>query len=231
MCGRFTNAVPFEVLSGEVNAELRLVAYYDAPRYNIAPTQEVACVRQAGEGPWEVTMLRWGLIPSWAKDPKIGARMINARSDTVAEKPSFRSAFKRRRCVVVADGWYEWQGTAGAKQPYHLHFDDHRPLGFAGLWESWSQGEETIESCTIITTDASTELATVHDRMPVILPVDDYPTWLDTTFEGTEHLKSLLQPWDQGELIATAVSKRVNQVRNDEPDNIAPVPLDQDLFS
>src|SRR5690606_3074614 len=132
MCGRFTNAVPFEVLSGHVNAELIEVSYYDRPRYNIAPTQQVPCIRLGKEQTWEVGLLRWGLVPSWADDLKIGYKLINARSETVDQKPSFRTAFKRRRCLVVADGWYEWQAAGGAKQPYHLHFADRRPFGFAG---------------------------------------------------------------------------------------------------
>jgi len=221
MCGRFTNAVPFEVLSGHVNAELIEISYYDRPRYNIAPTQQVPCIRLGDEKAWEVELLRWGLVPSWADDLKIGYKLINARSETVDQKPSFRTAFKRRRCLVVADGWYEWQAAGGAKQPYHLHFADRRPFGFAGLWERWSKGDgDPIDTCTIITTSACEETASVHDRMPVIVPPDEYVAWLDPEFADYEHLKELLQPWSQGGIVATRVSTRVNVPKNEGPESI-----------
>jgi putative SOS response-associated peptidase YedK len=221
MCGRFTNAVPFEVLSGRLNAELVEVSYYDKPRYNIAPSQPVACIRMGSDQAWQVELIRWGLVPSWADDVKIGYKMINARAETVGEKPSFRSAFKNRRCLIVADGWYEWQASGGVKRPYHLHFADRRPFCFAGLWERWNKQEgDPLETCTIITTSACDDTASVHDRMPAIVPPDEYLAWLDPDFQDREHLESLLQPWAVGGLQATEVSRRVNVPKNEGPECI-----------
>lgn len=234
MCGRFTNAVPYEVLSGRINAELRQVAYYSGPRYNIAPSQPIACLRAPEEGAWEVAMLRWGLVPAWAKDLNIGYKLINARSESVPDKPSFRAAFKRRRCLVPADGWYEWQGEKGAKQAYHIHFADRQPFCFAGLWETWIDREnpstDPIESGTIITTDACEDTQHIHDRMPVILSPDDYEVWLDPEFEDAAHLQSLLAPWQGEPLESTAVSSYVNNVRNEGPECIEPARKQHDLF-
>jgi putative SOS response-associated peptidase YedK len=146
-----------------------------APRYNIAPTQDVAVVRlNPSTEKRELSMLRWGLIPFWAEDPKVGYSTINARAETVATKPSFREAFKKRRCLVVADGFYEWQRTDGQKQPYLIHLKDNSPFAFAGLWERWRKGEQAIESCSIIVTEPNAVLEPIHDRMPVILSPEDY---------------------------------------------------------
>lgn len=220
MCGRFTNAVPFEVLSGRINAELTQVSYYERPRFNIAPTQLVPCLRLSQDSKWCLELIRWGLVPAWASDTKIGYKLINARAETVDQKPSFRTSFRRRRCLVVADGWYEWQTIDGVKQPYHLHFTDRRPFCFAGLWDRWSKGEAPLETCTIITTSACPETEGVHDRMPVILDPQSYLAWLDPAFEDEAFLKSLLVPWSQGGLTATKVSTHVNQARNEGPDCI-----------
>src|SRR4051812_30295235 len=175
MCGRFTQRKPAE----RVKREFRLE---EAPsieaRYNIAPTQDVLAIRRRDDGD-EAVFLKWGLIPSWAKDASIGAKLINARSETVSEKPSFREAFKKRRCIIPADGFYEWQRTGGKKQPFFFQMRDERPFGFAGLWEKW-RGEDgqMLETCTILTTEANEVLRPVHDRMPVILHTEDYELWL-----------------------------------------------------
>jgi putative SOS response-associated peptidase YedK len=220
MCGRFTNAVPFEVLSGRINAELREISYYAQPRYNIAPTQPVPCIRLSSESKWSVELIRWGLVPSWSADLKIGYKMINARAETVDQKPSFRRLFRQRRCLVVADGWYEWQMAGDVKQPYHLHFVDRRPFCFAGLWDTWSKEQELLETCTIITTHACPETAGIHDRMPVLIDPKDYLAWLDPEFRDEAFLKSLLVPWPHGGLTATRVSTRVNQARHEGADCI-----------
>ena len=194
MCGRYTLATPVNDL-----AERFEIDEYPSPitpSYNIAPTQEVAAVL-VEEEKRKLQMLRWGLIPAWADDPSIGNRMINARSETVAEKPSFRKAFKDRRCLVLTDGFYEWQRTPDGKQPYYIHMKDGSPFAFAGLWESWRDGEE-IRSCTIITTEANQLVGEVHSRMPVILPPEDYEVWLDPEFEEKEALTSLLRPLPRG---------------------------------
>jgi putative SOS response-associated peptidase YedK len=191
-------------------------------RYNIAPTQEIAAVRADGErGCRTLVSLRWGLIPSWAKDPSIGNRMINARAETVAEKPSFRNAMKRRRCLVLSDGYYEWQkkqGPKGPKQPFYFCLNDERPFAFAGLWESWKDPSGSrLESCTIITTEANTLTRPIHDRMPVILPADSYDHWLDPTLHDAAELQPLLRSYPSEEMKAFPVSTLVNSPRNDDP--------------
>lgn len=196
------------------------------PRYNIAPTQDVLAVRVDAEvGEREAAALRWGLIPSWAKEPKSGPPMINARAETVAEKPTFRTAVRRRRCLIPADGFYEWQklgagANRGKKQPFYIHRGDDRPFAFAGLWESWSAMENrplVIESCTIITTSANRALAALHDRMPVILAESDYALWLDPIVDDPGDVAHLLAPCGDEELVAEPVSTHVNRVANDDP--------------
>jgi putative SOS response-associated peptidase YedK len=213
-------------------------------RYNIAPTQNVAIVRQTVENsPRELALVRWGLIPSWAKDTKIGSTLINARSETIAEKPSFRSAFKKRRCLVLADGYYEWAkapaggakaGGKGAakKQPYYITMQDERAFAFAGLWEFWpgpKDQPQPVETCTILTTDTNELTQDLHDRMPVILRPEDYELWLDPQLQEREPLLPLLVPYPSDEMKLTPVSTLVNNVRNDTPACIAPVdgPLTQ----
>ncbi len=197
-----------------------VVGGVDLPqRFNIAPTQDVAAVRHSNEADQrELVMLRWGLIPSWAKDTKIGNQTINARAETVAEKPSFRSAFTKRRCLILTDGFYEWQKLAGGKkQPYFIHRRDDEPFAFAGLWESWKGEGEVVQSCTIITTTPNELMKPLHDRMPVILTADDFPTWLDTEFKDKAALKELLRPCDPNLLEAFPVSVLVNNPRNESP--------------
>ena len=217
MCGRFTLTTPAETI-GTLFPGLALPVV--KPRYNIAPTQSVACVRHDKFGNHELAMLRWGLVPSWAKDLKIGARMINARCETVASKPAYRAAFKKRRCLVLADGYIEWKKMEDGKQPFHITISGEKPaFAMAGLWESWTDKESdcTVESCTVITTDATPSLNEIHDRMPVILKESDYGFWLDQGFAGTSKLESMLQPVADGVLNARPVSRNVNNVRNDEP--------------
>ena len=188
------------------------------PNYNVAPTQEVpAVVAGNGGGDRRLEMLRWGLIPSWADDPGIGARMINARSETVAEKPSFRRAFKERRCLIPADGFYEWQKTNGGKQPHYIRMKNGRPFAFAGLWESWKGDGNEIRSCTILTTNPNDIAGEIHNRMPVILPPEGYEVWLDPDVRETDQLLSLLAPYPPSDMEAYPVSRRVNSPSNNEP--------------
>ncbi|QDU39428.1 Putative SOS response-associated peptidase YedK [Maioricimonas rarisocia] len=229
MCGRFTLHAPPQLIR-EAFSLFRDPEL--APRYNIAPSQPIAVVRfDENRTPREWDLLRWGLIPSWAKDSKIGYKMINARGETVASKPSFRAAFKRRRCLIPADGFYEWEKRdEGPKQPWYMTQPDGEPFAFAGLWESWSDPDGgVIESCTIITTEANDEMARLHDRMPVILPPDDYDVWLDPSIEEAKTLQPLLVPYE-GELKFTPVSTEVNSPRHDSPDCIRPLPEQGQLF-
>jgi putative SOS response-associated peptidase YedK len=223
VCGRFAFFSPHEAVA-------RLFGVPDAPavepRYNIAPTQFVAAVRETGEPAGrELAMLHWGLVPSWAKERSIGARMINARAETLAEKPSFRVAFRRRRCLVLADGYYEWQRSAGHKQPFLIRQASGEPFGMAALWEQWSDrasGEE-LESCAIVTTSAAASVAHIHDRMPVILPPACHAEWLDASSQSVATLEPLLQPCDPELLQCHPVSQRVNNARNQGADLIEPI--------
>ncbi len=192
------------------------------PRYNIAPTQDAPAVRTTPDGQRELVMLRWGLVPSWADDLAIGNRMINARGETVAEKPSFRTALKKRRCVVVADGYYEWQKVGKRKQPYLFHFADDRVFALAGLWERWSKGSVPVETCTIITTTPSRLAATVHDRMPAILDGAAIDMWLDPDVTDAAALTGFLRPFDDEQLAADAVSTLVNSPANEDPRCVEP---------
>ena len=222
MCGRFTLTDP----NADIAVQFGLPEMPDIPpRYNIAPTQSVAAVRlKTGEQSRELVMLHWGLIPFWAKDPKIGARMINARSETAAQKPSFRAAFVRRRCLVIADGFYEWQKQNGTKQPFFIHLRDARPFAFAGLWEHW-QGPDAsvIESCTLLTTEPNDFLRPVHNRMPVILNPADYGLWLDPEIRQPDQIQHLLRPYPAQEMDAYPVSTFVNRPANDSPRCIEPL--------
>jgi putative SOS response-associated peptidase YedK len=219
MCGRYTLASPTERLAEEFGVDAASIEL--APNYNVAPTQQVAAVVDEG-GQRRLEVLRWGLIPPWADDPGIGSRMINARSETAPGKPSFRRAFRERRCLIPADGFYEWQRTNGAKQPYYIHMEDGRPFAFAGLWESWSKGGEgEVRTCTILTTGANALVGEVHDRMPVILAHDAYDVWLDPASERDE-LTGLLAPYPVDEMEAYPVSRFVNSPSNNDPRCIEP---------
>lgn len=218
MCGRFTMRSSPKMIT----ETFRVSEVPELPlRFNVAPTQPVGVVlRRAGDSQRHFAMMRWGLIPSWADDIKIGGRLINARADTIATKPAFRAAFKERRCLVIADGFYEWQARDGGKQPFLIHKPDDRPFAFAGLWERWRGPDgQPIESCTIVTTEANDLMRPIHERMPVILPPADYDRWLDVKGQGPE---ALLRPYAEGDLVATAVGTRVNNARNDRPECAAP---------
>jgi len=227
MCGRFTATLTWQQLHdlyyitapdiGPRQGELEL-----KPRYNVAPTQTVPIVRLDAAGNRELAMRRWGLIPSWANDPKIGYKMINARAETVATAPSFRAAFKKRRCLVPASGFYEWKKLEdGSKQPYLIGMRDGAPFSFAGLWERWEKGEAPVETFTIITGEPNSLVADLHNRMPVILDPDDCDTWL--TAADTAILQAMLQPFPAQLMQAYPVSTKVNSPKNDTPDLIAPL--------
>lgn len=189
------------------------------PRHNIAPTQPVAIVRHDLRGQRELTLVRWGLIPPWVKDPTGFSTLINARAETADVKPSFRGAMRHRRCLVPADGFYEWTGRAGAKQPHLIRPRSNAPIAFAGLWEHWlgADGSE-IETMAILTTSSNAEMATIHDRMPVILTPDQFTLWLDCSSGLAHEAKRLLEPLPDGSLDIIAVSKDLNNPRNDHPD-------------
>jgi putative SOS response-associated peptidase YedK len=217
MCGRFTLVSPFVAVTERFHAtappDLRV-------RYNIAPGQDVLCVIRNGEDRLEP--LRWGLIPSWAKDPAIGNRLINARAETLAEKPSFCDAFAKRRCLVVADGFFEWRPAGKRKMPVYIFLKAKKPFGIAGLYETWkSPGGNELRTCTIITTDANDLVRPLHDRMPVILPEDVADRWLDPA-ESRLMLQSFLKPYPADEMAAYDVSPVVNNTRHDAPDCILP---------
>ena len=186
-------------------------------------TQAVAVVRRAAERPGrELAWLRWGLVPAWAKDPAMGARLINARAETAAEKPAFRAAMRARRCLVVADGFYEWQRTGRAKQPHFFQLRGGRPFAFAGLWEAWRRPDNApLETCTLLTTEANELVRPIHDRMPVILPRTAYDAWLDPAVASPDTLAPLLAPYPSGEMEARAVSPFVNSPTHDSPECIA----------
>jgi len=222
MCGRYDLQATSEDLL-EAFRLLRTPSDF-SPRYNIAPTQGVIAVRGA-EGANEAVLLRWGLIPFWAKDAKIAARMINARAETIQEKPAFRTAFRRRRCLVPASGFFEWKASVNrSKQPFRIHHRDDQLLAFAGLWESWKNAETAIESCTIITTDANELMRPIHDRMPVILRKTDWDAWLNPE-SSPDSLSDLLIPFGGDDLVAEPVSTVVNSVRNDSPECVKSVEL------
>ncbi len=222
MCGRYTRKENFARLAKELG--LQNFPSLD-PDYNIAPSQMVACIRTNPSTQLvEYLPLKWGLVPSWAKDPKIGYNMINARAETVAEKPSFRKAFARQRCLVLADGFYEWKREGKAKQPYYIHFQDNRPFAFAGLWERWGKGEsETLETCAMITTGPNALMKPIHDRMPVILDSQSYRLWLDSTTQDSRVLSSLLVPCPDEEMESYPVSTQVNNPRNNSPRCLEPL--------
>lgn len=219
MCGRFTLAVPGE----QVAAQFQLSTTPElTARYNIAPTQQIAAVR-AGDAGRELALFRWGLVPSWAKDPSVGARMINARSETVAEKPSFRTALRQRRCLIPADGFYEWQAAAGGKQPFHIRLADGGLFAMAGLYEHWKTPEGGwLHSCTILTTEANELMRPLHDRMPVILAPEQYDLWLDPGLRDAGPLQALIAPYPAEQMVAGPVSKAVNRAGNEGPELLAP---------
>jgi putative SOS response-associated peptidase YedK len=227
MCGRYS-----------LQTEARLLAEHFqlpkipslTPRFNIAPSQPVAIVRvppapnmQQAEGR-ELTLARWGLIPGWAKDPASGTQPINAKAETAAEKPMFRDALRRRRCLIPADGFYEWRREDMGKQPVYICMKDREPFAFAGLWEHWeNQDGQAIESCTILTTEPNDLLKPIHNRMPVILDPKDYDLWLDPDVRDAGKVRRLLGPYPPADMTACPVSLRVNNPRNDDAVCIEPL--------
>lgn len=245
MCGRFTLRTSGQAVAKHF--ELAETPLFE-PRYNIAPTQPAPVVRiDSATGRRALAWLRWGLVPSWAKDLAIGNQLINARCETVADKPAFRQAFRRRRALIVADGFYEWQRQGKHKQPFYMSAADGLPLAFAGLWERWEPPSQqagggqshggSLETCTIVTTDANERLRALHDRMPVILPRDSWPTWLDQGFDDAAALQELLRPCPADRLVIYPVSPWVNRPANDGPrcierlaDSPPPSPAERLLF-
>lgn len=222
MCARYSlhqsNALIADLFDLQWEPELQ-------PRYNIAPTTQVPAVIEK-DGKRELDFFKWGLVPSWAKDPSVGVKMINARSETASEKPSFRSAFKHRRCLIVADGFFEWHTENGKKQPYYLSMKDGKPFAFAGLWETWrpvDDNDQELRTCTILTCGPNTLLKPIHDRMPVILPPESYDTWLDPEFDQIDALNALMVPFDAATMQMYPVTTKVGNPRYDSAENVVPV--------
>lgn len=239
MCGRFTLRTPASNLAGWfLRASLDLNFPQLRSRFNIAPTQLIACVRKVPEqeSELEVAQLQWGLVPPWSKDGKSAYSMINARSETVHEKPSFRSPFRSRRCLIVADGFYEWVREGKVKRPFYITMADDQPFCMAGIWERWAAGEKVVESVAVLTTTANGLMARIHDRMPVIIPPSEFHRWLAADIPSakkndpeseqqaaaaTASLQELLRPFPEEAMAAREVSMYVNSVRNESPECIA----------
>ena len=215
MCGRYTLSTPAGRLAEEFQLDDAAVDL--TPSYNVAPTQQVAAVLE-DEGGRRLEMLRWGLVPSWAEDPEIGARMINARSETAPEKPSFRRAFRSKRCLIAADGFYEWKRENGGKQPYYFRMQEGRPFAFAGLWEVWGRGADRLYTCTVVTAPAVGALQGIHERMPLVLPRERWAEWLDPGREDVEALTEPTPPSVVEALELRPVSTAVNNVKNNGPE-------------
>jgi putative SOS response-associated peptidase YedK len=216
MCGRFAFYSPTEAAAALFGVEGTVDVQ---PRYNIAPTQYVAAIRNGADEQRELVRLRWGLVPFWAKDPSIGNRMINARAETVAEKPSYRNAFKHRRCLVLADGFYEWRRQGDVKTPYYISLASGKPFALAGLWEDWTDKEsgESLQTTTLITTDANDFMAPLHHRMPVILEAVTATDWLAGSRDLLDDVAAITPP-----LQAWPVDRRVNNARNEGDDLVRP---------
>ena len=222
MCGRFTLTVDPADLQDTFTNYMFPTRF--APRFNIAPSQPVLAIPNDAKN--QADFFVWGLIPMWAKDPSIGNRLINARGETVAEKPSFRGSFKYKRCLILADGFYEWKsfGNRKTKTPYFIHMKDRKPFALAGLWDSWESPDgSSLKTCTIITTGPNELMQSLHDRMPVILHPRDHATWLDTSPQTPERLLPLIKPFPTDAMSAYAVSTLVNKPENDSPDLVVPV--------
>jgi putative SOS response-associated peptidase YedK len=222
MCGRYRLARKKEILAETFDVEESAVEW--SPRYNVAPGQDVVVVRQDATRPTRsISLARWGLIPSWSKDARAGYKMINARAETVADMPAFRDPFRSRRCLIPADGFYEWSKGGKEKTPFLFSMADDSIFAFAGIWDRWRGSnkanpyQEPIETCSIITTSANALLAGIHDRMPVILGRDHYDLWLDPGFDKIDHLLDMLKPFPADAMRQYRVSTRVNSVKNDDP--------------
>ena len=240
MCGRFTLRTPLNLLN-------EYFLFHQAPdisltpKFNIAPTHSIASLTAANDQR-TLQWMHWGFIPSWSADPSFSSHMINARSETIHEKPAFRSAFRKRRCLIIADGYYEWKSDSSGKQPFFIHAENHQPFAFAGIWESWQPPMDPATSATvepwystaIVTTEANDITRHIHHRMPVILALDNYDLWLQEEPDDLSRLQQLLvSPADQNQMSdfkMTAVSKRVNRVANDDEGCLQPAPTQQELF-
>ena len=222
MCGRFTQKLTWKEIHALYRLPEQAAPLNLEPRYNGCPTQDFAACRLDEGSTRIVTKLRWGLVPVWAKDRTMAARLINARAETVHEKPAFRVAFRRRRCLVPADGWLEWRSEGGVKQPYYVRAASGAPVSFAGLWERWEGAGEVLESFAIVTTAASAALVDLHHRQPALVDAQECEEWLapDT---GTERLLALARRSHPGPFARWPVSRRVNSPRNDEPDLLLPL--------
>jgi len=221
MCGRFTLTTDIQTVAQTFNASVP-ASLQTAPRYNVAPTQDVVAVMNGDSRHLE--MLRWGLIPSWAKEESIGSRMINARAETLAEKSSFKRLLHNRRCLIVADGFYEWAQQPGTKSktPMYITLKDHELLAFAGLWNSWPNSDgQQLRTCTIITTEPNELMATIHNRMPALLLPDALTSWLDPSMQDEQELRHLLRPYPTELMVARPVSRLVNNPKYDSAELIA----------
>ena len=221
MCGRFTLTVDPAELKDVFGDFIFPIQF--APRFNIAPSQPLLAIPNDGKN--KADFFLWGLIPSWAKDPGIAHKLINARGETIAEKPSFRGSFKYKRCLILADGFYEWKIQEGAKTktPYYIHMKDHQPFAFAGLWDEWnSPNGDMLRTCTIITTEPNELMSTLHNRMPVILDKTNYAAWLDAAPQAPESLLPLIQPFPADRMSAYPVSTLVNSPGNDRAECVIP---------
>ena len=223
MCGRFVGFRSLDELKGFFPIDK--AACEAISNYNVAPSQEILAIAKYEGENWLVKF-HWGLVPFWAKDISIGNKMINARSESIVEKPSFRNAFKKRRCLILADGFYEWKGEKGRKQPMFITLPDHKPFAFAGLWETWNKKDDQdsiYKSCTIITTQASESIRDIHHRMPVILKSNVYEPWLDPGNQDVAELDRILKNEIATELVSYPVSKQVNSTRNNDSSCIDPI--------
>lgn len=225
MCGRFVQYSDPDLYTEAFDLGRVCAA---SPRYNIAPSQDIMVVRQAPDGVRELTPLRWGLVPAWSKGPDTRYSMINARAETVADKPAYRNAFRQRRCLVPSEGFYEWRVTRTGKQPWLIRRIDGAPFAMAGLWETWQGGGDALQTCTIIVTTANAVIAPIHDRMPVIIQPADYQTWLDPDNDDRTTLTAVLQTANPIDWVLAPVSRRVNSPRNEGPDLLQPDPSPPD---
>jgi len=224
MCGRFTLTLDPAELEDAFGGYVFPSQF--APRYNIAPSQPVLAIPNSNEK--KADFFQWGLIPSWAKDPSIGNKLINARGETLAEKPSFRGGFKYKRCLILADGFFEWKSEPGSKTktPYFIYMKDHQPFAFAGLWDVWQSPDGgSLRSCTIVTTEPNELMKSLHNRMPVILNREDYRDWLDPAPRAPDSLRHLIKPYSPENMAAHPVSSLVNRPGNDSPELLAPSSL------
>ena len=222
MCGRFVQNFTFETLQDNFN--IQTAEANIQPNFNVAPTQEILTIIKH-DNEIKLEKLHWGLVPFWAKETSIGSRMINARAETVASKPSFRNAFKKQRCLIPASGFYEWKGEKGQKQPYYITIPSGEPFAFAGLWEAWTgkDDESVYKSCTIITTAANDKISELHNRMPIILDPKVYEQWLDIDIQDPKKLELILKDGIVHDMKYHPVSKLVNSVKNNDPNCIKPI--------